>query len=175
MEIEEMESNVELSSRELFKTPTHLPVFNSLQSEKLGESLCIYLRLKNCFGFLWGILRSSATELRESVGNFQTKFSDEIGEFEDELIRFVGCMKQYSAEAVSTLLLYAMHSRRRDIEVFPNKDSTNDLFDLSSRECGRGKTFFCSQDQNSNLSIICQGNLSDLSLFTFESKLTLKM
>ncbi|CAM1319945.1 Uncharacterised protein r2_g2830 [Pycnogonum litorale] len=99
---DEVDSEVELTPREKFRTSTFLPILDSLLTE-LVRRMEVYSKLKHQFGFLFTLHTSSETELRESARKFQTPhYPRDIEEsFEDELIQFVGYTKQYPAESVS--------------------------------------------------------------------------
>ena len=98
----EVDSEVELSPRERFRTSTFIPILDSLLME-LVRRREVYSKLKHRFGFLFTLLTSSDAELRESARIFQAHFSSDIEEeaFEDELVQFVGYIKQYPTEDVS--------------------------------------------------------------------------
>jgi hypothetical protein len=72
-----VDSEVQLSPRERFRTSTYLPILDSLLTELIRRTE-VYLKLKHWFGFLFTLLTSSEAELRESAREFQAHFSTDI-------------------------------------------------------------------------------------------------
>ena len=68
------------------------------------------------------MLTSSEAEPRESVRKFQAQFVTDIEEevFEDELVQFVGYIKQYPTKAVSPPACLRRMRENRISEAFPN-------------------------------------------------------
>jgi len=119
-----VDSEVQLSPRERFRTSTFIPILDSLLTE-LVRRREVYSKLKHWFGFLFTLLTSSDAELCESVRKFQAHFSSDIEEevFEDELIQFIGYIKQYPTEAVSPLACLKCIQEDGISEAFPNVDT----------------------------------------------------
>ena len=67
-------------------------------------------------------MTSSEAELRKSARKLNTHFVIDIEEevFEDELVRFVGYIKQYLTEAVSPPACLRRMRENRKSEAFPN-------------------------------------------------------
>lgn len=171
----EMDSEVQLSPRDSFRTSTYLPILDSLLTELVRRTE-VYSNLTHRFGFLFTLLTSCDAELRESARKFQTHFSSDIEEdvFEDELIQFVGYIKQYPTEAVSPPACLRRMREHGISEAFPNVDTAFRLYLTLPVANTEGERSFSvlKRVKNQLRSAVGQDKLCDLSLMTIEANLT---
>lgn len=171
----EVDSEVQLSPRERFRTSTYLPILDSLLTELVRRTE-VYSKLKHRFGFLFTLLTSSEAELRESARKFQAHFSTDIAEevFEDELIQFVGYIKQYPTEDVSPPACLRRMREHGISEAFPNVDTAFRLYLTLPVANTEGERSFSvlKRVKNQLHSTVGQEKLCDLSLLTIEADLT---
>lgn len=136
----------------------------------------MYSKLKHRFGFLFTLLTSSEAELRESARKFQAHFSTDIAEevFEDELIQFVGYIKQYPTEDVSPPACLRRMREHGISEAFPNVDTAFRLYLTLPVANTEGERSFSvlKRVKNQLRSTVGQEKLCDLSLLTIEADLT---
>ncbi|CAM1297492.1 Uncharacterised protein r2_g681 [Pycnogonum litorale] len=171
---DEVDSEVELTPREKFRTSTFLPILDSLLTE-LVRRMEVYSKLKHQYGFLFTLHTSFETELRESARKFQAHYPRDIGEsFEDELMQFVGYTKQYPAESVSPPACLKRIKEDGIANSFPNVDIALRIYLTLPVANTEGERSFSvlKRVKNQLRSTVGQEKLCDLSLLTIESDLT---
>ncbi|CAM1329396.1 Uncharacterised protein r2_g3859 [Pycnogonum litorale] len=171
---DEVDSEVELTPREKFRTSTFLPILDSLLTE-LVRRMEVYSKLKHQFDFLFTLHTSSETELCESAHKFQAHYPRDIqGSFEDELMQFVDYTKQYPAESVSPPACLKRIKEDGIANSFSNVDIALRIYLTLPVANTEGERSFSvlKRVKDQLRSTVGQEKLCDLSLLTIESDLT---